>query len=131
MTVLRMYQYRSGLKDFWIDINRKRHTSIDCDLIADLYTSDITRAGPFFFFQAEDGIRDYKVTGVQTCALPIFETPTAVRVAKPLVGGSFEPARLYADRAGGVVTIFSFFGSERQATQAAQGSGFVDRESGG
>src|SRR5256885_11662818 len=26
-----------------------------------------------FFFQAEDGIRDYKVTGVQTCALPILE----------------------------------------------------------
>ena len=25
----------------------------------------------FFFFQAEDGIRDYDVTGVQTCALPI------------------------------------------------------------
>src|SRR5256885_8847587 len=28
----------------------------------------------FFFFQAEDGIRDYKVTGVQTCALPICQT---------------------------------------------------------
>src|SRR5256885_12480532 len=27
--------------------------------------------GSVFFFQAEDGIRDYKVTGVQTCALPI------------------------------------------------------------
>src|SRR5256885_3107931 len=27
----------------------------------------------FFFFQAEDGIRDYKVTGVQTCALPIWK----------------------------------------------------------
>src|SRR5256885_2040993 len=27
----------------------------------------------FFFFQAEDGIRDYKVTGVQTCALPILQ----------------------------------------------------------
>src|SRR5687768_17825636 len=27
----------------------------------------------FFFFQAEDGIRDVAVTGVQTCALPIFE----------------------------------------------------------
>src|SRR2546427_1125506 len=27
---------------------------------------------PFFFFQAEDGIRDLTVTGVQTCALPIF-----------------------------------------------------------
>src|SRR5687767_15241966 len=26
----------------------------------------------FFFFQAEDGIRDKLVTGVQTCALPIF-----------------------------------------------------------
>src|SRR5688500_19117001 len=26
----------------------------------------------FFFFQAEDGIRNYKVTGVQTCALPIY-----------------------------------------------------------
>src|SRR5256885_9922577 len=26
-------------------------------------------------FQAEDGIRDYKVTGVQTCALPISGTP--------------------------------------------------------
>src|SRR5437879_11256809 len=32
----------------------------------------------FFFFQAEDGIRDTSVTGVQTCALPIFTgTPTA------------------------------------------------------
>src|SRR5256885_7191036 len=29
----------------------------------------------FFFFQAEDGIRDYKVTGVQTCALPIYLPP--------------------------------------------------------
>src|SRR5437762_9177752 len=28
----------------------------------------------FFFFQAEDGIRDTSVTGVQTCALPIFFT---------------------------------------------------------
>src|SRR6266850_2190613 len=28
-----------------------------------------------FFFQAEDGIRDYKVTGVQTCALPISRPP--------------------------------------------------------
>src|ERR1022692_5152163 len=27
--------------------------------------------GCIFFFQAEDGIRDYKVTGVQSCALPI------------------------------------------------------------
>src|SRR5256885_12597888 len=37
-----------------------------------------------FFFQAEDGIRDYKVTGVQTCALPIFGNiamfPNAIHV---------------------------------------------------
>src|SRR3712207_7657725 len=33
----------------------------------------------FFFFQAEDGIRDIGVTGVQTCALPIFA------VQRPLV----------------------------------------------
>src|SRR3712207_9004213 len=31
----------------------------------------------FFFFQAEDGIRDIGVTGVQTCALPIFPRPVS------------------------------------------------------
>src|SRR5256886_11048438 len=33
---------------------------------------DYGRARLFFLFQAEDGIRDLTVTGVQTCALPIF-----------------------------------------------------------
>src|SRR5256886_6121111 len=33
----------------------------------------------FFFFQAEDGIRDLTVTGVQTCALPIFHVPADLR----------------------------------------------------
>src|SRR2546430_14317752 len=47
----------------------------------------------FFFFQAEDGIRDLTVTGVQTCALPIF---------KP--GHGFVDYLLYVDRkAAGVV----------------------------
>src|SRR2546429_862580 len=32
----------------------------------------VDRDWRFFFFQAEDGIRDVAVTGVQTCALPIF-----------------------------------------------------------
>src|SRR2546430_6903232 len=52
----------------------------------------------FFFFQAEDGIRDLTVTGVQTCALPIYtphiettlmpgELITAVTLPKP-VGGT-------------------------------------------
>src|SRR6266566_5367633 len=35
----------------------------------------------FFFFQAEDGIRDYKVTGVQTCALPILRARSRVQAA--------------------------------------------------
>src|SRR2546430_9188350 len=35
----------------------------------------------FFFFQAEDGIRDLTVTGVQTCALPISRWPTSTRRA--------------------------------------------------
>src|SRR6266700_8178002 len=33
----------------------------------------------FFFFQAEDGIRDFHVTGVQTCALPILRLEGQVR----------------------------------------------------
>src|SRR5205085_4723570 len=36
----------------------------------------------FFFFQAEDGIRDLTVTGVQTCALPISLVSCAGRVAE-------------------------------------------------
>src|SRR5690606_40591033 len=33
-----------------------------------------------FFFQAEDGIRDFHVTGVQTCALPIYQRLPTLRV---------------------------------------------------
>src|SRR6266581_5219221 len=35
-----------------------------------------------FFFQAEDGIRDGRVTGVQTCALPIWTPTPPVSVAE-------------------------------------------------
>src|SRR5687768_17953169 len=46
-----------------------------------------------FFFQAEDGIRDVAVTGVQTCALPIldgwvFSVPTEARGARALITGT-------------------------------------------
>src|SRR5438309_6134610 len=37
----------------------------------------------FFFFQAEDGIRDGTVTGVQTCALPIFGEGAIWVAARP------------------------------------------------
>src|SRR2546429_5803498 len=36
--------------------------------------------GVFFFFQAEDGIRDVAVTGVQTCALPISDQGHALKI---------------------------------------------------
>src|SRR5256885_3640918 len=45
-------------------------TTISCCLGVSPATTSYTL---FFFFQAEDGIRDYKVTGVQTCALPISQ----------------------------------------------------------
>src|SRR5688572_31064237 len=35
----------------------------------------------FFFFQAEDGIRDLTVTGVQTCALPIYLAALVAQLA--------------------------------------------------
>src|SRR5690606_40410454 len=45
----------------------------------------------FFFFQAEDGIRDFHVTGVQTCALPIsFLVAFAVPSLKPFVMAAFQ-----------------------------------------
>src|SRR5256885_5274517 len=48
------------------------------------------RAVCFFFFQAEDGIRDYKVTGVQTCALPIcVGSPGKARVKIAVVGTGY------------------------------------------
>src|SRR5260370_14914889 len=63
----------------------------------------------FFFFQAEDGIRDSSVTGVQTCALPIctMSPPTeAVNVLLPVasVGGDIVRARLlnFGGVSGGV-----------------------------
>src|SRR3712207_8784153 len=44
----------------------------------------------FFFFQAEDGIRDIGVTGVQTCALPI-SAPDAAALARHLLTTLTEP----------------------------------------
>src|SRR2546430_8950636 len=41
----------------------------------------------FFFFQAEDGIRDLTVTGVQTCALPILTRTAARRDFRPVATG--------------------------------------------
>src|SRR2546427_4650737 len=45
----------------------------------------------FFFFQAEDGIRDLTVTGVQTCALPIFRPRSPAPPGSPGPGSSTPP----------------------------------------
>src|SRR3712207_8229127 len=57
----------------------------------------------FLFFQAEDGIRDIGVTGVQTCALPILCPPLAAAEAMARYAGwrpgtDPEPARLQASK---------------------------------
>src|SRR5690606_40657118 len=50
-----------------------------------------------FFFEAEDGIRDFHVTGVQTCALPISPAPPA----RPLHPGLGHTGPGRRGRAGG------------------------------
>src|SRR3712207_1166245 len=68
----------------------------------------------FFFFQAEDGIRDIGVTGVQTCALPISAlaagmTPATMVDDEPLEldqgDGSVWSPRNFNDQYAGYVTL--------------------------
>src|SRR5206468_9089008 len=49
----------------------------------------------FFFFQAEDGIRDLIVTGVQTCALPIYLALDLVDLLRQRVDLDPQPARRF------------------------------------
>src|SRR2546430_9905666 len=53
--------------------------------MTDLTTSSRRRSSVACFFQAEDGIRDLTVTGVQTCALPISSEAYARHVAGRLI----------------------------------------------
>src|SRR2546430_1968230 len=57
-------------------------------------------AGSLFFFQAEDGIRDLTVTGVQTCALPIYHQAGEYRTKSflPARGQERHPTCLLPDR---------------------------------
>src|SRR2546422_11734143 len=81
----------------------------------------------FFFFQAEDGIRDVAVTGVQTCALPISGPAgwrararpprgTPATAGRPPAPGSRETDRAWDARARGRAG-----GGPRRATAAAGG----------
>src|SRR5260370_24263484 len=73
-----------------------------------------------FFFQAEDGIRDSSVTGVQTCALPIYL----------LVANDSTPNYLYRNRRDGTFEDVSYFSgfavNEEGRAQASMGIGVGD-----
>src|ERR1039457_1608806 len=60
----------------------------------------------FFFLQAEEGIRDYKVTGVQTCALPICRTiaTTMIDLLLPYI----VPGIIYGIGAIGIAIILRY-----------------------
>src|SRR5690606_73043 len=61
-----------------------------------------------FFFQAEDGIRDFHVTGVQTCALPIFSPAKLTLLERTL-----DPALLDAAGADLVILHRDYVGDEQ------------------
>src|SRR5256885_2342638 len=71
----------------------------------------VAKPSPGFFLQAEDGIRDYKVTGVQACALPIPPIMNLPRCTTAISGQPFEQSRNdvpgagVCARAGGKVVI--------------------------
>src|SRR2546430_7166796 len=79
----------------------------------------------FFFFQAEDGIRDLTVTGVQTCALPIWllvrlEIAARTHDRRPVVLG-------YAERDHVPFDEFSEMNTGVEAQGDEVDSGFIGR----
>src|SRR5687768_17688645 len=70
----------------------------------------------FFFFQAEDGIRDVAVTGVQTCALPIY-----IAVKLPAVLGDVAAVALllfaYRARPRRGLTLAALYRSEEHTSE--------------
>src|SRR3989454_5199889 len=91
----------------------------------------------FFFFQAEDGIRDYKVTGVQTCALPIsvpgFGDPRArllVIGLAPAAHGANRTGRMFTGDSSGswLYEALHRFGFANQARAVARDDGLALRD---
>src|SRR5438874_2978697 len=76
-----------------------------------LTTSSVSLLSPFFFFfQAEDGIRDLYVTGVQTCALPIFSWAESGRRSVPAARLLSTPApAIVNDPDAGMVAVPALF----------------------
>src|ERR1022692_3684452 len=62
------------------------------------YSPKVLEDAMKFFFQAEDGKREYKVTGVQTCALPICSRRRELTGQAPPAAGRAPSARTAARR---------------------------------
>src|SRR5256885_5095727 len=83
----------------------------------------------FFFFQAEDGIRDYKVTGVQTCALPILRNAmTSCFTFFSMSSIFFASILIFLARIFAAVPAGTSFASSI-ASQAASSTSSQDRKS--
>src|SRR2546429_3274043 len=68
-----------------------------------------------FFFQAEDGIRDVAVTGVQTCALPIYQTDgTRARGTLTLDDSRKRGRRQFLKSVAAIVPAAAFAHTRRQ-----------------
>src|SRR5438552_14221057 len=71
----------------------------------------------FFFFQAEDGIRDDLVTGVQTCALPILRKLVGLGVSRSVVGLVFPTGYVFnTDGTNIYLTLSALFLAQATAT---------------
>src|SRR5205807_7362713 len=76
--------------------------------------------------QAEDGIRDYKVTGVQTCALPIFPFTCALTSAlagRPVLYEEFGLCTWEADSPSGYAEMMLPYGKKHRQWFSSQEDG--------
>src|SRR5687768_17905262 len=119
------YRYDERVKVVTNGRNRgvERYDRVSCRFQCEGNSTDCTQLCVydfFFFFQAEDGIRDVAVTGVQTCALPIsvvlqqrFEQAVVMRQraepeARRLARGHARDAHLIEVRGGAQVVLLRF-----------------------
>src|SRR5437016_8296410 len=97
-----------------------------------LFGRDLSVCRYFFLFQAEDGIRDWSATGVQTCALPICTTfGQGVNLAldgSPLSSGiSGSADRIDGDNLSGRLTLRHRFARRGRNVSAELNAGRNDR----
>src|SRR5699024_11412272 len=86
----------------------------------------------FFFFQAEDGIRDRNVTGVQTCALPIFEAAAITEDGFIIPTGSVGNSPIFVEKADHVIIELNLNAprsEERRVGKECRSRLGIDRES--